>query len=312
MATAKKKKVLPVAEGFCIGCQRSHPIEDFFKSSSPFHPNGYLPYCKDACELLVRYYLKRAGNIEAAIWLTCATLGIPFLSSAFENANNRYNTYKHTDTRKYFGIYMNFLNPYFIQSSKPKVDFFDTDVGLNQLSSLKQSKEIIELESQRFELDWGKQTVPDYQFLEYRYDVYTKDVDGLTPAQETLYRKLCLVELAMRRKEENGDDTKTEQAQMITLMDKLKITSFVEDKSKSIEDNFMEKRIAILEEEEPAYHYKDLDKYCDFMHIGVYWYNFITRPMKNLLMGSKEYTLKESEDDISPDVKEDADNGRTE
>lgn len=308
MATAKKTKIRPVPEGFCVGCQRTHPIDEFFKSSSPFHPNGHLPYCKTSCELLVRYYLKKSGDIESAIWLTCATLGIPFLSAAYENANKRYETSTHTKDRKYFGIYMNNLYPYFIQNSKPKVDFFDTDVGLNQLDTLKKSKEVLALEAQRFELDWGKQTVEDYQYLEYRYDVYTKDkeFEELTPAQDTLYHKLCLVELAMRRKEEKGEDTKTEQAQMIAIMDKLKITTFTEDKTKSIEYRFMEKEIALIEESEPAYHYRDLEKYCDFMHIGVYWKNFITRPLKNLLLGSKEYTLEEEDDEITPDVKDES------
>ena len=43
----------------------------------------------------------------------------------------------------------------------------------------------------------------------------------------------------------------------------------------------------------------DLEKYRDFTGKEVYWYDHVLRPLKNLLVGSKEYTLKETNDEIA-------------
>ena len=40
------------------------------------------------------------------------------------------------------------------------------------------------------------------------------------------------------------------------------------------------------------------------MTIKSYFYNHIFRPLKNLLIGSKEYTLQEVNDEIAPTDKE--------
>ena len=152
---------------------------------------------------------------------------------------------------------------------------------------------------QKFVLDWGHHEVDDYQYLEYRYDYYTNGLGELKPSQETLYRRLCLVELAIRKKEEEDIETKEEQKQLIQLMKTLGIDEFKNTKDLSRAEKIIEAQIAWMEEEEPAFHYKDLEKYKDFTGKGAYWEDHILRPLRNLLTGSKDYELKETEDAIS-------------
>ena len=121
----------------------------------------------------------------------------------------------------------------------------------------------------------------------------------MKPSQETLYRRLCLVELAIRKKDENGQDTKEEQKQLLQLMKALEIDDFKNTKDLSMAEKIIESQIAWMEEEEPAFHYKDLEKYKDFLGAESYWENHVKRPLRNLLIGSKEYTLKETQDEIA-------------
>ena len=74
----KGTSIKPV-ESFCVGCGRMYPIEDFYKSPNPHHANGVQPYCKECSNQLVNEYLKKYGNMEAAIFYTCADMGVPFI-----------------------------------------------------------------------------------------------------------------------------------------------------------------------------------------------------------------------------------------
>ena len=89
------------------------------------------------------------------------------------------------------------------------------------------------------------------------------------------------------------------EAQLIQLMKTLEIDDFKNSRDLSMVEKTIEAQIAYMEEEEPAFHYKDLEKYKDFMGIGAYWEDHIKRPLYNLLLGSKEYTLKDTRDEIA-------------
>ena len=110
----------------------------------------------------------------------------------------------------------------------------------------------------------------------------------LTPAQETLYRQLCLVELSKRRKWTAKELTKDEQAMILTLMEKLKISNFNEQKDKSEIDKILEKQIWEIENTEPC-ELVDKEEYKDFLDIGKNWGQHILRAIRNLIAGTKDY-----------------------
>ena len=74
---------LPISESYCIGCGRVYGIESFFKSPNSMHCNGVVPYCKECNKRIAKKYLKEYQNLESAIWLTCAEVGVPFIRKVF-------------------------------------------------------------------------------------------------------------------------------------------------------------------------------------------------------------------------------------
>ena len=290
---------LPITESYCIGCGRMYPIENFYKSPNPLHNNKVLPYCKDCCKRIVSDYIKQYQNLESALWMGCSVVGLPFAKRAFTALEDKIaKTDKIGKGYNYIGNYIQVMNTNRRNSDKWE-SFADTDVSFGDIQSVRKHEQSIQEEMSKFILDWGHHEVEDYQYLEYRYEYYTEGLGELKPSQETLYRRLCLVELAIRHKEEEGLEAKEEQKQLIQLMKTLGIDEFKNTKDLTMAEKIIESQIAWMEKEEPAYHYKDLEKYKDFTGKEVYWYDHVLRPLKNLLVGSKEYTLKETSDEIA-------------
>lgn len=286
---------------FCNECRREYPLDRFHESKNPFHKNGVMLYCKDCCEEIVQHYLKQTGTLETAMWFACSQIGIPFIRKAYEDFEKRIKTFQSKSQKEYseYELFKNYI--YCLKKVESKTDdwkdFSATDVQLGDIQHLRKSEELVKAEYEKFELDWGKQSTEDYQFLEYRYDVYTEG-KVLSPAQETLYRQLCLVELRKRKKEakadftndnnELGDSTKEEQAMILTLMQKLKIDNFAENKDKTDIEKIIERQIWEVENTEPC-EVIDKEYYKDFCDIGKNWGKDILRCVKNLLVGSKDY-----------------------
>ena len=297
MATKVVKKVEDNTPRICLGkssplldCTTARFASDFYKFRSdrqnPFN-DGYTGYCKICAHKMFEYYLKECKSIQSALYYTCQKLDMPFILEKY----NQMNDLAKGTTKKNFDYVAEYLSLMARANGADKstwTDFSATDINLSDIDNKLESRELRKQEIDEFKLDWGKQdSEEDYIFLEYRYDIYTEG-KSLTPAQETLYRQLCLIELSKRRKEECRDSTKEEQEMIIKLMTQLKINNFDEQKDKSEIDRIIEKQIWEIENTEPA-EVLDKSEYEDFLDINKNWFKHIVRATKNLVAGTKEY-----------------------
>ena len=309
---ATKTKIKVDATGYCAECKREYPIDRFYTSNASFLGNGHLNYCQDCCEDILKYFLKKKGTMESAVYFTCAKLDIPFIRRVYETTIDKKNSLQsksNKDNNEYniFSYYIDYLWGTHTLQKKTEVweDFTDSDTSLDEFNTVKKSEDALKADYEKFELDWGKQTLEDYQFLEYRYDIYTEG-KPLTPAQDTLYRQLCQLELRQRKKNAKGDSirddqlgesTKEEQAMIIQLMDKLGISKFDNKKDKSDIDRLIEKQIWEHENTDPC-ETVDINKYKDMCDIGKNWGRQILRAVKNIVSASQEFP------DITADPKD--------
>lgn len=270
----------------CVGLKKN---TEYFISWSPFHANGRVPYCKECCNKMFQYYLDETKSAQSALYYTLMKMDVPFIKDIYEKVNEM-SVSGDVNGRKTaisIGSYMNTIRKY-TKNKEIWSDFSATDVDISDIDSKIQTREVKKKEMDKFILDWGQQpNLEDYQFLEYRYDVYTEGRE-LTPSQETLYRKLCLAELSARRKEANQDSSKEDTEQIMKLMAKLKIDNFEEKKDKTDIERILEKQIWEIENTEPA-EMVDKEEYKDYLDIEKDWGKHILRAVKNLLTGSKDY-----------------------
>ena len=288
---AVKTKAKSSVMCMCIKDGREYPSDRFYEHKNlEIFPKGYVPYCKDCCNDMLQYYLKKTGTIEASMWYVCALLDIPFIKRVFEKTQEL-----NRDTDKFVETYYNLL--WGNRSMKKALDtwesFSDSDVGFEEISTTVKDVEAIKIQRDALELKWGLQeSEEDYQYLEYLYDRYTQGVIK-NPYQEDLYRDLCLARLEKRKIEQNkssSDITKT-QARILTLMNKLGIDDFEASKPKSLSEQLIFAKIAQIEMTKPCDLYKEPTKYKDFNKVKKYYKDICLRALKNTLAGTRDFDI---------------------
>ena len=289
MATKAKAKSSVMC--MCIRDGREYPSDRFYEHKNlEIFPKGYVPYCKDCCNDMLQYYLKKTGTIEASMWYVCALLDIPFIKRVFEKTQS-----KQVGSDKFIETYYNLLWGNF--SMKKALDtwesFSDSDVSFEEINTTIKDVEGIKAQKDALELKWGVQeNEEDYQYLEYLYDRYTQGIIK-NPYQEDLYRDLCLARLEKRKIEQNkssSDITKT-QARILTLMNKLGIDDFEASKPKSLSEQLMFAKIAQIEMTKPCDLYKEPTKYKDFNKVKKYYKDICLRALKNTLAGTRDFDI---------------------
>jgi len=274
-------------ESYCLSCHRMHDLSEFYVSDNPFHANCVLPYCKEECKAIAAFYIKQTSKLSSGLYFACAAIGIPFLQKPFDIVEGRL---KSSGTQDAFSLYYKEYLKYRTEDDG-LCDFSKTDVDYKDVVSVAKAVAAIRQESEELKLIWGDKTLEQLQYLEYRYEIYTEDKD-LTEYQSKLYRTLCLAELD----EYEGNDVKGAVDRQAKIAKTLGIDQFNIDKELSLTEKMLENQIAVMENEEPAIFYKDLSMYADFMGIGAYWENHVIRPLRNLLLNSKEYNIIPDDD----------------
>lgn len=272
-------------ESYCINHARMMPIGDFYVSRHKFHPNKVLPYCKDCCNEMFRYYLKNYKTMRAALYFTCAHVSVPFVQQVYESFEQEIKNYK--NPKQFFGYYIRILNSSTKANQEKWDDFTATDVDYKEMNTVQEMERDVEQAEKQLRNMWGSEkSLQQLEYLEERFELYTKDKE-LEPYQEQLYRNLCCADLSVFE----NDDVETAMKIQRQCAKDLGLDQFNKQQYKSVADEILEKHIALVEEEEPAEYYKNKGMYKDFRGIHKGWITTIMRPLVNLVTGSKEYNL---------------------
>ena len=292
-------------ESYCLRHRRYLATNEFYKSINPKHDSGYLPYCKTCIDKMVTDFLKKYGSLEAAIYYTCAEMGVPFIQKAFEACKMATQSMK---SPRFFGFYIEEISKKPTEAQKEKwVDFGASDIALEAIRNSEPSTKSVELQEAELQLAWGKEyNSEQLAYLEYRYTSYTQD-KVLSEYEESVYRNLCRAELDIYERNDLDNATKR-QSQCAKL---LKLDQFMNSENKSVIERMLENDIVIMEQYEPAEYYKNKKLYKDFRGIHSSWVLEILRPIKNLVTGSKEYPIEEEDMDVFEDTMEEMEDDET-
>lgn len=264
------------------------------KSQTEF-ANGYgaqagrkVSICKECCNAKLEKYEQRVGKV-GAFWLLMAELGIPFIQQVYDVAYHASISIKKGAKRPdLVEIYVKKLN-----LLDMKYDgFWDSDTMLDDI--LNEHKEALDpkLDLALMNRIWGK--YPDdkyaeaYDFLEDRFNEYTKDILDMDANLTNRYRDLCKAEYQKRIADESGDIGEIQKAQKVVndMLALLKLNNF-QDVAKSDAQIAFEKAIAMIEYTKPA-ECEELDKYVDMC--GHERDNAeMMRCLRNAIAGTRDY-----------------------
>ena len=256
-----------------------------------------MPICRDCVNKNYKDYLKIFDDNEgAAVWATLSEIGFPFINEVWVATNSALEEEKTKPSSKKLAItiYLSFFADYVVKTNMTEYGFWQSDTMLDELKPNEKKKEAFYKDKADLIVDWGnyKEDADEaYAFLEYTFSEYTKGLEDMPPAQINRYRDLCRAEWRKRKAEEEGGSNskiiKDIQAEILKLMEILKIDNFQEDTNKDEIHKFIEHKCWEIENTRPA-ECEDLEKYRNYCG-GQDLANELMRPYRNILAGTREY-----------------------
>jgi hypothetical protein len=282
------EKPMPV----CTKCGKSNK-SDFYMSRNPrYEYYGRIPYCRNCMIEDYDRFFAETSNPVSAMWFTFSKLDIPLMSSALNSIPKE--TLLNSPI-KAIGLYFQRLNLGQYLNYK---SFEDTDVLLEDDGGFEnQYGEDIDLEYMY--LNWGgNKTIKEYLFLESRYDTWLKDVEAEFESDRVLIKRICETELNIRKSQEGNADTHKLDGLLQELMKSANIRSTDIKKANNSENkDTYGKWLEEIEEFEPAEYFEKRPIFEDFDKFLKYLKDWIYRPLKNLLSGSRDFNVEIKEEE---------------
>lgn len=282
-----------MTEAYCSNCQSS-------KSFSNFHNHvvigkKYLPMCKTCCNKKIKEYIQKLGNDGAALWCLLAELGIPFLREVWEPTQKI--IFNSTNIGRKPDLLLTYLRT--IKELGIVVEgFWQSDTMLDDLIDInkKEKQEIKEVIDWHEQINiWGKFLKEDgsidedaYNYLNFTFSDYTKDLLEMDANLIRRYRDLAKAELRKRKADESGDIQEIAKAQdnLKKMLDMLNLSDFKKNESDE-RKQFVDRIAWMIEETEPAEE-EDESKYRDIAGYEKIYDDFM-RSMRNTLTGDRRY-----------------------
>lgn len=175
----------------CLSCGEILKSMDFYISNSPMYKSNIaegkgeqpkMPICKTCLARRFNDILKVVKIPEMAVFHMCATLDVPFKSSAFEMAEKQKAKFD-------FGVYMQKINS---RKEYKTLTFLDSD---NISHVLAGDKEI-----SKYRLEWGDGfSLEEYKAMEHRFNTLVEERGCADFVQADKYRKFVRASMVYDR-----------------------------------------------------------------------------------------------------------------
>lgn len=268
----------------CTCCGKDKSDREFYMSKSYIYQAiGKVPICKTCIGGVYDKYYSKYKNEHLAIYYMCRALGICFNLASFNGAMSELE--KNNKDTLIWQIYMTKLNS--LGGVNGAGDDFDSSDSID-VEVIKENTSVIDKEVVK---RWGRSfTDEELQWLEDDYMDWTTHNDCSKLSVQRLVQMICIKELEIRNARSKGDSTEKLEKALLTLMDNSSLTP----KTMSAMNETNSTRVYGLwlqdiETRRPAEYFKDKSIYFDYDHIKEYFERFVLRPLKNLLIGTRDF-----------------------
>lgn len=282
-----------LTEKFCVCCGKAKSFGSFYKS--PIKDEEHVNMCKACCTTEFARIRKATKDDHAALWCVLMRMGVPVVQENMDYVDQVIENAESGKRLDMVSLYLRAAS----SSGKEYHGIWETDIDLSRYYCAVEHVEEVELVPQmdineevkewgKFKLEDGGYDLEAYEYLNSAFENYTKDFPDMDTNLENRYRDLCKAEWFKRKADESGDVQAIARAQenLKKMLEMLKLTNF-RDSNISNEQRAFEKKIAMLEQFEPA-ECEDLKEYLDI--VG-YERDKATlmRSLQNAICNSKEY-----------------------
>lgn len=303
-----------VTLNYCRKCMQNLPAREFYESidAGLIDSNGKFSVCKTCIQKIYDEIFDTTQSVEKTIHKMCTSLNVKFSNEAVSATRAHVNTLLQNgkQVKAIFSIFLMKLVATKKTMDKSGVnDFQYEDVGAVYTSEIVNIKEIpIPEDVVKF---WGRdRTREEIEFLENEYANFKQTHATETYTQITLLKEVCYTLLNIKNLRAAGDDTQKAVRELQQLMGNLAISPKSINTAKSSISDVGEcfgMWIQDIEREEPAQWLKTDprgDIYRDVADTDDYFQKYTVRPLKNLILTSKDFNLgdeEERDDDLALD-----------
>lgn len=304
--TSRQPKVVS-GEGYCRKCQKTLPLDKFYEATNPMiDSNGRMSVCKLCCADIYDTFFSIHNNLEIALRLTCQSLDVCFSNQALKETKSHIEklTSQGKKADAVFGYYKSKLT----STNNAGIDSFrykDSDI-VEDIYKINGSENNIEF-TEDFEIDddlilfWGKGfNIDDYIFLEQELSNWKQTHKCDNQAETTLLKEICIKILTIRNKRESKESVSSELKE---LQDLMKTASVDPAKANAASAGKLHDCFGIwikdIEQFRPAEWFEKQEKYVDMDGFKPYLKNYIARPIKNFLTGTRNFFV---DDNIDADL----------
>ena len=299
---ATKKNIQP--KHICTCCGKEKKENDFYISNSKIHKaTSRLSICKDCMGEIYNMYFEKYDDIKLALYYMCRCTFICFSLGCYNAVIQEINNGRNIEPWR---LYMTKLNS--LGRKNGAGDDFDSSDTLESDGSENVESMQDEIVDDEVIARWGNLPKKDLKFLEYNYNQWITRHKCETRAEEILFAEICQTQLDIKKTRENGGDTTKKVEALQKLMGSANIRP-LDQNALNVNENLMMWGTVVqtIEKEEPAEVFDDYRKkeYEDYMGYKKYFYNWVLRPLKNLLSGSKDFNIIKDEDLIDEEMNKD-------
>lgn len=302
-----------IKESWCRKCSKMRPASEFYECTDmgKIDTNCLLSVCKKCIQTLYDEYIEETQSMEKTIHKLCISLNMRFSNEAVSATRAHIQTLQENgkNVNFIFGIYKQKLLS--TRKSMDKTGLEDItyeDVGTIFISEIINTKEIpIPQETLDF---WGDGlSRKDIEFLETNYANFKQTHKADTYAEIVLLKEVCYTMLKIEKKRREHDpDTADDVKELQSLMKNLAISPNVANANAANKglDTFG-LWIQDIERDEPAQFLKTHplgDMFRDVTNTEEYFQKYIVRPLKNFIMGSKDFNIEDTDNNLEDEYDE--------
>lgn len=295
------KKKTTITKYRCRKCERELGKTNFYETTNPkLDANGLMPICKDCANGILDEYFEIFNNFEQAMLYTCEDLDMVYYESAVEGLKTR--MAKAIQNNKPLAGLIGYYKSSLAQNidkvaglrfkhSELKENISEDDIKDKVQEMLHSNSEEFQAELEYLEIKWGEgYSEKEYIFLENRFKALTDMANIEYEVDTMLIKQICLEELELRHIRKSKGDTKKKVETIAILMRDANIrpTDIKSANSDKLNDSYG-KWILAIEETEPAEYFEDKSLYDDFDGFRDYLKDYVLRPLKNLLKGTRDF-----------------------
>jgi hypothetical protein len=292
---------LPDGYAWCRKCGKIGRLDEFYPTTDPYLDAALkvMSICRSCCNDIFVDSLKSESSLQAAVLKTCKMINLKYDESAIDAALKDATSKERDFSIGMYKAKIMLMGRSSVTEKASDMNLTYQDNPIVNMNLPVPSTDEVDSEVVTY---WGEgYETKDYEWLEKMLDEWKRSHKCDNKAEETLLREIVFKQFEIEKARQSQSST----ASLVKELQDLLKTANVDPAKAALANSGKAQEtfssfIRMIEENEPASYYSQEDRklFKDFDNIEWYFDKYVRRPLKNFIIGSRDFNVEgESEDD---------------